>query len=198
MIILLGESGVGKTSVEKELVKNFGFKKIISYTTRPPRIGETDGVDYYFVSEDKFREMDKQFLFAETAEYNGWFYGSTTDDYTNAHDKTIKILTPSGLREIRRKLDIDLFSIYLTVPERDRLIKLLQRGDNIQEAYRRCMSDTGQFDGVKNEVDICFNNCRYKYSVKEVAKELSYHFIMHNVNNKYKLINTNNEVNCND
>ena len=46
MIILVGESASGKSSIEKYLVDNYGYNKIISYTTREPREGDVDGVDY--------------------------------------------------------------------------------------------------------------------------------------------------------
>ena len=48
MIVLVGESASGKSSIERNLVEKHGYNRVISYTTRKPRTGEHDGVDYHF------------------------------------------------------------------------------------------------------------------------------------------------------
>lgn len=58
-IVLFGKTGSGKTTVAKEMEK-LGIKRLISYTTRPKRSDEKDGVEYHFVSEDQFFEMVDQ------------------------------------------------------------------------------------------------------------------------------------------
>lgn len=149
MIILVGESGSGKTTIVEDLLWRIpNSHKIVSYTTRPPRSGEEDGVDYHFITDDKFAEMKSAGLFAETGSYRGWHYGSLLADYDEA---AIAILTPHGLRQIQRKRN-DVFSVYLKVSRRERLIRLLNRGDDIEEAYRCSVSDLGQFDGIQDEV----------------------------------------------
>lgn len=149
MIILVGESGSGKTTIVEDLLWRIpNSHKIVSYTTRPPRSEEEDGVDYHFVTEDKFAEMKSTGLFAETGSYRGWHYGSLLTDY---HETAIAVLTPYGLRQIKRKRN-DVFSVYLKVSRRERLIRLLNRGDDIEEAYRCSVSDLGQFDGIQDEV----------------------------------------------
>lgn len=169
MIILVGESASGKSSIEKNLVDNYGFKKIVSYTTRKPRLAETNGVDYHFISTELFLELKNQGFFAETATYNGWHYGTAKEDCTN--DK-VAVLTPHGLRQMSKIKGIDIISFYINVPRRDRLIKILQRGDNIEEAYRRSLSDVGQFDGIKDEVDYVINNVGYEKSIEQMTKEV--------------------------
>ena len=169
MIVLVGESASGKSSIEKYLVDNYGYKKIVSYTTRQPREGETDGIDYHFITKSQFRRLKEQGFFAETAIYNDWYYGIAKRDCTN--DK-VAVLTPHGLRQISKIKDIDTISFYINVPRRDRLIKILQRGDDIEESYRRNLSDVGQFDGIKDEVSFTINNKGYNKSVKEMAEEV--------------------------
>ena len=75
MIVLVGESASGKSSIERNLVDNYGYKKIVSYTTRQPRQGEVDGIDYHYISESQFIKLQKEGYFAEVGEYNGWHYG---------------------------------------------------------------------------------------------------------------------------
>lgn len=169
MIVLVGESASGKTSIEKYLVENYGYNKIVSYTTRQPRKGEVDGADYHFVSVEQFESLKEQGFFAETAVYRGWHYGTAKEDYTN--DK-IAVLTPHGLRQISKLKDINVTSFYINVPRRDRLIKILQRGDDIDEACRRSLSDVGQFDGIEDEVDFVINNDGYKKSIEKMASEV--------------------------
>ncbi len=169
MIVLVGESASGKSSIERNLVKFFGFHKIVSYTTRNPRDGEVNGVDYHFITKSEFRRLKEQGFFAETAVYNGWYYGTAKQDCTN--DKIV-VLTPHGLRQIKKLNDIDVLSFYINVPRRDRLIKILERGDDIEEAYRRSLSDVGQFDGIEDEVDYVINNVGYEKSITGMTYEI--------------------------
>ena len=64
-------------------------------------------------------------------------------------------------------------SIYLDVPRRDRLMKCLSRQDNIEEAYRRSLSDVGQFDGIADEVDYILKNPNYEKTPEELIIELT-------------------------
>lgn len=169
ILIILGESASGKSTVQNILCKNYGYERLITYTTRKPREGEKDGVDYHFVSEDTFDEMYGNNEFCETAEYNGWHYATAKDDCTN---NKVAVITPHGLRQIRKFDGLTLVTIYINVPRRDRLIKILQRGDNPDEAYRRSLSDVGQFDGISDEVDSVIYNPEYKKSPEEVAEEI--------------------------
>ena len=84
----------------------------------------------------------------------------------------IAVLTPHGLRQISKIDGINVVSFYIKVPRRDRLIKLLQRGDSIEEAYRRSLSDVGQFDGIEDEVDHVIDNYGYEKSIEEMANEI--------------------------
>lgn len=169
MIVLVGESASGKSSIEKYLVDNYGYNKVVSYTTRQPREGEINGVDYHFIDKSQFRGLREQGFFAETAVYNGWYYGTSKKDCT---DDKVAVLTPHGLRQVSKIEGINVVSFYINVPRRDRFVKILQRGDDIEEAYRRSLSDVGQFDGIEDEVDFVINNVGYGKSIEEMAKEV--------------------------
>lgn len=166
MIVIVGESGGGKSTVAKALEEKYGYKNVVTYTTRPMRSGEEDGVDYHFVDDRQLDKM-KGSLCLE-ANYRGWRYAADINDLT---DKAVMVVTPSGLRELKSR-GIKLTSVYLNVPRRDRLIQLLKRGDDIEEAYRRSLSDVGQFDGVENEVDVVVNNPKYDKSIDDIICEL--------------------------
>lgn len=170
MIILVGESASGKSTIEKILADKYGYKKTVSYTTRPPRDGEVNGIDYHFITEDEYIEKFNSNFFAETGAYNGWFYGTTKDQYD---ENTVCVLTPHGLRQIKKNFgEKDIVSFYIKVPRRDRLIKILQRGDDIDEAIRRNQSDVGQYDGIEDEVDYVVENDGYMFSKNYLAKKI--------------------------
>ena len=171
MIVLVGPSASGKSSVAKYIADHSDYKQIVTYTTRPMRDGEVDGVDYHFVSLSDFESMKNKNFFLEVAEYNNWWYGSAKIDYTP--DK-IAVLTPKGLRKLKLESPkIGLFSSFLIFTKRrNRLIKMLERGDDIEEAYRRNISDVGMFDGVEDEVDCVIHNDNYEKSVAKVGEEI--------------------------
>ena len=173
MIILVGESASGKSTIEKILDEKYGYNKTVSYTTRPPREGEKDGVDYNFIHADDFAEKFNDGYFVEVGAYNNWWYGTREEQYSK---NTVCVLTPHGLRQIKKNLknqeELDIHTFYIKVPRRDRLIKILQRGDDVDEAIRRNQSDVGQYDGVEDEVDYVLENNNYKYSPEEMAEKV--------------------------
>lgn len=177
MLALIGESACGKSTIQNILCDNYGFNKIITYTTRPKREREVDGVDYHFIAREDYDEKLKNGFFFENASYNGWKYGTARKDVEGNTDSKIIILTPSGLRKFKANRKIDIFSVYINVDRKSRLIKILKRGDNIEEAYRRNLSDVGMFDGIADEVDLSFNNNRYFTSADILAQGIRYQYL---------------------
>lgn len=133
---------------------------------RPMRKEDVDGETYHFITEEQFNDMIEKDLFAEHASYNGWQYGTAKEDCT---DDKVVVLTPHGLRQLKKNKDLHIISFYIDVPRRDRLIKILERGDDIEESYRRNLSDVGQFDGIKDEVDYVIPNKGYSWSPLNMA-----------------------------
>src|SRR5574344_3087327 len=103
-IILIGDSGSGKSTIENELSSHHGFKKIISCTTRKPREGEVDGKDYWFISNDEFEEMIDFGIMAEYEEYSqDRFYGTLREDYC-LDGNNVVVLTPNGYRQLKKNI----------------------------------------------------------------------------------------------
>ena len=170
MIVLVGESASGKSTVENLLRDKYGYTKTVSYTTREPRQNEIQGVDYNFITRDEFEKKHNDGFFAEVGSYNGWLYGTTKEQYT---DNTVAVLTPHGLRQLKKIFqEKEISSFYINVPRRDRLIKILQRGDNIDEAIRRNQSDVGQYDGIEDEVSFVIKNDGYKKKPEDIVSEI--------------------------
>ena len=85
MIILLGKTASGKDTIVNYLVKNLGYKKLTTYTTRPMRPGEVQNLQYHFISEEDFKEKISHGFFLEYktyhTEFDDWYYGSAMEDY---------------------------------------------------------------------------------------------------------------------
>ena len=95
-------------------------------------------------------------------------------------DDKVAVLTPHGLRQVSKIKDINVISFYINVSRRNRLIKILQRGDDIEESYRRNLSDVGMFDGICDEVDYVINNAGYEKSIKEMSEKVLHLALTHN------------------
>lgn len=165
VIVLLGASGSGKSTIENELATHHGFEKIISYTTRKPRDGEVNGKDYYFINNETFDEMLKDGLFAEYDEYSqGRLYGTLISDY--AEGNKVVVLTPNGLRELMMRVSSE--NIYPVLVEANlgtRVKRYIDRCgvhkfnfDDKNEIAARVERDFGMFLGIKNEVNLVVHN----------------------------------------
>ncbi len=76
LIVYSGPSGVGKGTIIAPMVRDNIFAMSVSATTRAPRVGEVDGVSYYFLNRAKFEQMIAENQFLEYAQYNGNYYGT--------------------------------------------------------------------------------------------------------------------------
>lgn len=178
IIVLLGASGSGKSTIENELSTHYGFNKIISYTTRQPRIGEENGKDYWFTDNETFKEIVDKNLFAEHDEYSqNRLYGTLKTDYIDG-DKVV-VLTPNGLRQLKKNCpNENIFSVLVESNLGTRVKRYIDRCgvdkfnfDDKNEIAARVERDFGMFCGVKNEVDmVIYNN--EGTSVKDLVKEI--------------------------
>jgi len=170
MIVIVGKSASGKSTLQNNFVKAHpDYHKVVTYTTRPMREGEVDGVDYHFISQKMFDSFIEQGFFVEYASYRDWSYGTAKSDCQDS--KAVAALTPAGLRALKR-LGYQITSIYVHLDRRTQLISILNRGDNIDEAYRRCLSDVGQFDAVEKEVDFVIDNAEFRLNQNKVLELL--------------------------
>lgn len=159
MLMLVGKSCSGKTTIVKEL-KKLGLKEVISYTTRPKREHETEGVEYHFITKEEFLQKEEQGFFAETSSYNvatgeQWYYGSAIEDLTN--DKVF-IVNPQVLKKMKNIDTLIPISFYITASDETIWERLKQRKDNVNEAIRRLNADREDFRDIYNYVDFVFSN----------------------------------------
>lgn len=179
IIALVGESGSGKTTLANYITskecENANLKKVVAYTTRPKRDLEVDGVDYYFINDYQFKRMIVD-DFVEFNCYRGWKYG-TKINFDDGDDKVV-ILTPAGVRNLKvylknhPEIKEKVLVVYLCVDRSSRLIKILERGDDIDEGYRRNLTEVGQFDSFDKECDYILFNENYRKTIKSMASDL--------------------------
>lgn len=151
MILLVGSSASGKTALSVLLRKKYGLSKTITYTTRTPRIGEKDGVDYHFVSQALFEQMKNRNEFVETTAYNGHSYGSSKKDIS---DNKVLIVDPSGLEAYKALHNPKIVSFYLDASENTRINRMRERKDAIQNIEARINNDKKVFtQEVKESCD---------------------------------------------
>lgn len=138
LIVLSGPSGVGKGTVRKEIFSqnDANFQYSISMTTRRPRAGEVDGVDYFFKSKEEFEELIKQDKLLEWAEYVGNYYGTPVDyveqTLTEGRDVFLEIEVQGAL-QVRKAFPEGLF-IFLAPPSLNELKnRIVTRGTESQE-----------------------------------------------------------------
>lgn len=116
LIVISAPSGAGKTTLCNGLVNRFpALKESVSYTTRQPRPGEQDGVDYHFVSIECFRQMIAENGFAEWAEVHGNFYGTAIATLEQARKNGIDILLDIDCQGARILKDRNVNGIFVFV-----------------------------------------------------------------------------------
>lgn len=143
MLILLGPSASGKTESAKIMINRYPISRVVTYTTRPMRVNEIDGFDYQFVQEDLFFQLRQTNFFIETAQYNGYWYGTPMKEIRD--DKLI-ILEPQGLKSFIKLQLPSIVAIYLQTTEQTRKERMRFRKDTEEQIEKRIHSDKVVFD----------------------------------------------------
>jgi guanylate kinase len=133
MVILSSPSGAGKTTLVNLLSKNNNFEISISHTTRKPRPNESDGKDYYFVSDQEFKRLIKNEEFLEYAKVFNNYYGTTRTPVINNLNKGKNVLFDidwQGADQIKNKnLDFKLITFFILPPSKKILYERLSNRD---------------------------------------------------------------------
>ena len=163
LVVLSGPSGSGKDTVLSEVYKSStDLIQSISMTTRQPRDGETDGVDYYFVSEEYFLDAIKNGRMLEYAKYGTNYYGTPKDPVDNwlADGKTVILKIEVQGADSIKKLYKDCVSIFITPPSLAILEKRLRlRGTEQEEdIVRRLNTAFDELQRIKDYDYVVIND----------------------------------------
>ena len=141
VIVVSGPSGAGKSTIlQRALVEVPRLRFSVSHTTRPPRPGEREGIDYHFVSREEFMRLAVGEMFLEWAEVHGQRYGTARAEYARAGEDGVDLLLDldvQGAEKVRARFS-DSVSIFILPPSYEHLERRLRsRGPADEAAYAR-------------------------------------------------------------
>ena len=187
MVILSSPSGVGKTTLTKKIQQKYpSFKISVSHTTRPPRSNEVDGVDYHFVSMEKFKELIKQKKFYEYAEIFENFYGTLKEnvDQTIIDNDIIFDIDWQGTKQLSKFKNLKLIKIYLITDSKKELKnRLIKRDQNSEEEIKKRYSAFDEdikhwndydYIVINKNLDVCFK--QIEKIIENSKKKITYLF----------------------
>lgn len=155
---LMGKSSSGKDTIFKEINydKDLDLKPIISYTTRPKRINETNGVEYFFINTDELNRFEKENKVIEKRVYHtvhgDWFYGTINDGQIDLNKNNYLLITTlEAYKSLRDHFGEDkVYPFYIDIEDGIRLERALERErkqdkPNYDELCRRFLADNKDF-----------------------------------------------------
>ena len=169
MVVLSSPSGVGKTTITKKIQQKYNsFKLSVSYTTRPPRSNEVDGVDYHFVSKKVFEDLINNKEFYEYAKIFDNYYGTLkkrVDEVILKNDLIFDI-DWQGTKQLSKFKTLNLLKIYLIPSNKEELKKrLVNRNQNtideIEERFNAFDDDIKHWNDydyivINENLETCF------------------------------------------
>lgn len=179
MFIIEAPSGTGKSTIVKELLKqDANLKFSVSVTTRKPREGEKEGVDYYYITDEKYDELLKQDAFYEyvNSQY-GSRYGtlrSEVDSFINVGQDVIFDMDWIGARQMRQKAPNDVVTIYLLPPSVKEVRRRLEdRKTDSKETIEKRMNLIAEKLKHWDEFDYVIVNADVEETVRKVQRVIS-------------------------
>ncbi|MCR5654424.1 MAG: guanylate kinase [Lachnospiraceae bacterium] len=160
---LMGKSSSGKDTIYRELLKDseLSLSPVLLYTTRPIRVGEKEGVEYHFITDEKVEELKRQGKVVELREYHTfhgiWKYLTVDDGSFSEKDDLLMIGTPESYVKSRDYFGADrVCPIMIDLDDGERLMRALNREmaqemPRYQEMCRRFLADEEDFSEEKQK-----------------------------------------------
>ena len=135
ILIITGPSGVGKNTIIDALSKKLHFNFSVSHTTRPKRVSEVNGKDYYFISNEEFQNMINNNELVEFEEYGGFAYGTSRKEL-NQDGLVILDLEVNGATKLLNNNN-DFIGLFIDIDDKELINRLKNRGHNSEFINKR-------------------------------------------------------------
>ena len=135
ILIITGPSGVGKNTIIDALSKKLDFNFSVSHTTRPKRVSEVNGKDYYFISNEEFQNMINNNELVEFEEYGGFAYGTSRKEL-NQDGLVILDLEVNGATKLLNNNN-DFIGLFIDIEDKELINRLKNRGHNSEFINKR-------------------------------------------------------------
>ena len=156
IVAFIGKAGAGKDTIMQGVAKlNPDWNMIVSCTTRPKRENETEGINYYYLTNEEFAQKVLNGDMLEATYFNNWHYGTMA---SSLHEGVnLGVFNPEGydcLTEMNSK-DIKIIGIYVCCNDKTRLLRQLNRekDPDVHEIIRRFSADEEDFYDIDNDPD---------------------------------------------
>ncbi len=139
IVIFQGPSASGKSTLQARL----GLPKIVTWTSREPRAGEQDGVDYHFATREQMEVMDRQGFMLETSEYRGNLYGtalSSLEEAVRDQQPRSSVMDAPGAALVKRQLGEKALLIGVSASREQLAQRLFDRKVSVEEQQLRLAS----------------------------------------------------------
>ncbi len=171
LVIISGPSGSGKTTICNQLMENSRIRRSISYTTREPREGEKEGIDYHFTKKSEFEKLIDENKLVEHAEYCGSLYGTPVEPIKEAIKNGkifILAIDVKGALQVMKKIS-EVTSIFIMPPDDETLRQRLRERltDSDIDIHKRLELANEELKYSKH-YDFCVVNDQLDDTVKKI------------------------------
>lgn len=147
LIVISGPSGAGKGTVCKELMKKYGYNISVSATTREPREGEVNGVNYYFLKKEEFEKKIENNEFLEYAQVYGNYYGTfkeTVEEELNKGNNVILEIDIQGTLKVQKVYKNAIYIFLLPPSIKELKNRILKRGSETEYSFNLRFSSVSE------------------------------------------------------
>ena len=175
MVILSSPSGAGKTTISKKIQQKYqNFKISVSHTTRNPRPNEVEGIDFFFINEEKFKEKISKEEFYEHAKIFGNYYGTSKKavlDLIKNNNDVLFDIDWQGTQQLSKFKELNLLKIFILPPSKEELKKrLIQRNQDKPEVVQERLKAYDTDSSHKEDYDFVVINDNLENCFKQVEQ----------------------------
>ena len=177
LFVLSGPSGAGKGTICQELLRQIpNLQYSVSATTRKPRLGETNGINYWFKEKEEFEEMIQNNMLLEWAEVYGNYYGTPKEQVLKvlkSGKNVVLEIDPQGAMQVKEKFPEGVF-IYILPPSLDELAaRITKRGTDTKESIKKRLAAATEEIQYALKYDYVVVNDKVESAVENITTIIS-------------------------